>query len=545
MKIIPSVSLAALLAASTLAIPAKAADPDFGPNVLVFDPSMNNIQAQIDGVCRLWTVRRWQRCAVLFKPGTYSVDAKVGFYMQVLGLGQTPDAVTLSGLHSTDKGNVTQTFWRAAENLSSTTSFWAVSQGTSIRRIHAKGGLSIFAGGWASGGFDADCKVDGQLGAGGQQQWFSRNSELGSWSGGAWNVVFVGCPKAPTKWPVDTAADTAPLIAEKPYLFVDNTGNWFVMVPAVRQNSAGTDWAAGQTPGKAISINDFYIAHAGKDTAASINAALTGGKNLLLTPGIYHLESSINVTRPDTVVMGIGYATLIPDKGTPAVKIANVNGVKVGALLLEASTTNCPTLLQVGDPGDTASHAADPTIIYDIFARVGGAGPGDADCMVTINSNDVIGDNAWLWRADHGNGASWGGAKNKNGLIVNGKNVIYYGLAVEHTQEYQTIWNADGGRLYFYQSEMPYDVPDGQKGWASYKVAPNVETHQAYGVGIYSFNHGGTIAENAIESSTAPGVKFTHMVLFHGGGGGIQPHDQREQAPGNIGANRPTMDQWP
>jgi len=218
--------------------------------------------------------------------------------------------------------------------------------------------------------------------------------------------------------------------------------------------------------------------------------------------------------------------------------------VKVGALLLEASTTNCPTLLQVGDPGDTASHAEDPTVIYDIFARVGGAGPGSADCMVTINSNDVIGDNAWLWRADHGAGASWDGAKNKNGLIVNGKNVIYYGLAVEHTQEYQTIWNADGGRLYFYQSEMPYDVPAGQKGWASYKVADNVATHQAFGVGIYSFNHGNTIAANAIESSTQPGVKFTHLVLFKGGGGGIE-HMVNGAGPGNMAKNPANMDSWP
>ena len=551
MKIIPSISLAALLAVSFPAIPANA-DPDFGPNVLVFDPSMDNIQTQIDSVCRYGQFDQ-KRCALLFKPGTYNVDAKVGFYMQVLGLGQTPDAVTLSGLHSTDRGNVTQTFWRAAENLSATTSFWAVSQGTSFRRIHAKGGLSIFAGGWASGGFDADCKVDGQVGAGGQQQWFSRNGDFGGWGGGVWNIVFVGCPKAPTKWPVDTAVDKTPLIAEKPYLYIDDSGNYFVNVPTVATDTEGitwgkTDdkgnWTAVPTPGKSIPIDKFYIAHAGKDTAASMNEALAGGKNLLVTPGIYHLEDSINVTRPDTVVMGIGYATLIPDKGTPAITIANVDGVKVGAFLLEASTTNCPTLLQVGNPGDTASHAADPTIIYDIFARVGGAGPGSADAMVTINSNDVIGDNAWLWRADHGNGASWDGAKNKNGVIVNGNNIIYYGLAVEHTQEKQTVWNGNGGRLYFYQSEMPYDVPAGIQGFPSYALGSSVTTHQAWGLGIYSFNHGNTIYPNAIETPAAPGIKFTHMVLFKGGGGGIQ-HMINGVGPGNMQGNRPTMEQWP
>ncbi len=472
---ITSISLAALLAISTFGVTARAAEPDFGPNVLVFDPSMTDIgpktkaisDQQVDEGKSQFTNGRY---AFLFKPGTYpDLDIPVGYYMQVLGLGQTPDAVTFTGKgpRSSHYGNVTQTFWRAVENLcvdNKTEYYWGVSQGTALRRVHVKNKLNIFGGGWASGGFDADCKIDGNLSMGGQQQWFSRNTECGTWGSAVWNTVYVGCPKAPTKWPTDTAIDNTPTMAEKPYLFIDNTGNYFVMVPALRTNSAGTDWAAGQTPGKAIPINDFYIAHAGKDTAATMNAALTGGKNLLLTPGIYHLESSINVTRPDTVVMGIGYATLIPDKGTPALKIANVNGVKIGAFLLEASTTDCPTLLQVGDPGDTVDRSADPTIIYDIFARVGGAGNGAADCMVTINSNNVIGDNAWLWRADHGAGNEWNNSKNKNGLIVNGANVIYYGLAVEHTQEYQTIWNGEGGRVYFYQSEIPYDVLSGRQG---------------------------------------------------------------------------------
>ena len=180
-------------------------------------------------------------------------------------------------------------------------------------------------------------------------------------------------------------------------------------------------------------------------------------------------------------MLGLGYATLIPDKGTPAIKVADVDGVRVGGLILQASTANSPTLLQIGDSKTGKSHADDPTIIYDIFARVGGAGPGSCDAMVTINSNDVIGDNAWLWRADHGAGASWEGAKNKNGLIVNGDNVIYYGLAVEHTQEYQVLWNGNGGRVYFYQSEMPYDVPAGVKGWASYKVGAGVKTRTKHG----------------------------------------------------------------
>ena len=69
-------------------------------------------------------------------------------------------------------------------------------------------------------------------------------------------------------------------------------------------------------------------------------------------------------------------------------------------------------------------------------------------------------DQIWLWRADHGAGAAWATNPTKNGLVVNGENVTIYGLFNEHHEEYQTLWNGNGGRVYFYQSELPYDVPD-------------------------------------------------------------------------------------
>ena len=94
-------------------------------------------------------------------------------------------------------------------------------------------------------------------------------------------------------------------------------------------------------------------------------------------------------------------------------------------------------------------------MLYDIFCRSAGAAVGKTDCMVTIHSNDVVGDNFWLWRADHGSGVGWNCQNKPTGLTVNGDNVTLYGLFVEHCQEYQTVWNGNGGRVYFYQSEMP------------------------------------------------------------------------------------------
>ena len=80
------------------------------------------------------------------------------------------------------------------------------------------------------------------------------------------------------------------------------------------------------------------------------------------------------------------------------------------------------------------------------------------------------------------------------GLVVNGANVTALGLAVEHYEQNQVVWNGQGGETIFYQSEMPYDVPsqaawmDGSiDGYASYNVALSVTTHAAYGLGVYSF----------------------------------------------------------
>jgi hypothetical protein len=167
-------------------------------------------------------------------------------------------------------------------------------------------------------------------------------------------------------------------------------------------------------------------------------------------------------------------------------------------------------------------HSDNPISLYDIFCRVGGAGVGKAAVSVVINSRDVIGDHFWLWRADHGDGVGWDKNVTKNALVVNGENVTIYGLFVEHYHEYQTVWNADGGRVYFYQSEMPYDPPsqaawshDGVDGYASYKVADTVKTHEAWGIGVYCVFRGApVIAENAIETPAGAGIKMHHLVTI-------------------------------
>lgn len=549
---------------------AKPAGPDFGPNVLVFDPSMTTIQNQMDEVFAKQERNQFgpERYACLFKPGSYNLDFQMGFYMQAAGLGRSPDQVVINGkIRSTARwmnGNATCNFWRTIENLTIApggnrpVNQWAVSQGGALRRVHVKGDLHLWDGGWSSGGFMADCRVDGQVVSGSQQQWFSRNSQWNRWAGGVWNMVFVGTVNPPEgAWPAKsyTVVDKTPVLREKPYLFVDDAGQYAVMVPSLATDAQGTSWAAGATAGKPLPIDQFYLANPKKDTAASINAALKAGKHLLLTPGVYSLEESLQVTRPGTVVLGLGFPTLIPARGTAALTIADVDGVSVGGLMIDAGPVNSPTLLEAGAPGSQVSHAKDPVFLYDIFCRIGGATAGMADCMVTINSRDVAGDNFWLWRADHGKGAAWTVNKNKNGLVVNGDNATVYGLFVEHTQEYQTLWKGNGGRVYFYQSEMPYDPPSAAEwrpgavtGWASYKVADTVTTHEAWGLGVYAyFAKASIIADTGIQAPAAPGVKIHHMVSIRLNG---QPNSGIKHVINDLGSPvvstmKTTLDEYP
>ena len=522
------------------------AQPDFGPNVLVFNSTMPaaTIQAQIDAVYAVQQHNEFgpQRNAFLFLPGEYKVNVPIGFYTEVIGMGATPDAVHITGNVHADASlphdNATCTFWRTAEGFAVTptggaadgTMQWAVSQAAPFRRMHIVGSMVLNQNhGWASGGWISDSLIDGNVGSGTQQQWISRNSEWGSWTGANWNMVFVGIPKPPEgEWPSPpyTKVAQTPIVREKPFLEVDARGEYSVRIPSLVANSSGITWHGGTTPGKSISLEKFYIAHPGTDTAATMNEQLAKGKHLLLTPGNYELTEPIRVPHPDTVVMGLGFATLRPINGTAALTTADADGIIVAGLLVDAGPKLSPILMQVGEEGSHVGHAKNPISLHDVFFRVGGAGPGSAGVDLEINSNDTIVDHTWIWRADHGAGAGWTTNPSANGLVVNGNNVTAYGLFVEHHQQYQVLWNGNGGRTYFYQSEIPYDPPDQQSytsgvdakggrinGWASYKVADSVTSHEAWGLGVYSvFRHPNVVLTRAIEVPTVPGVRFHHMI---------------------------------
>jgi hypothetical protein len=231
--------------------------------------------------------------------------------------------------------------------------------------------------------------------------------------------------------------------------------------------------------------------------------------------------------------MGLGFATLRPANGNAALVTSDKDGIIVAGLLIDAGAVRSPVLMQIGSQGRHSSHAKDPISLHDLFFRVGGASPGRAGIDLEINSSDTIVDHTWIWRADHGSGVGWELNTNENGLVVNGDNVTAYGLFVEHQQQFQVLWNGNGGRTYFYQSEVPYDPPDQAgfssaprvNGWASYKVAANVTGHEAWGLGVYSvFRHPNVALDHAIETPRAPGVSFHHMITVALGNLGAIDH---------------------
>jgi hypothetical protein len=412
-------------------------------------------------------------------------------------------------------------------------------QAAPLRRLHIKSrnGLWLFqvdpatgAGGYASGGYMADSVIDGQVLPGSQQQWFSRNSSWGSWANGVWNMVFVGSVNAPSQanFPKDpyTTIDCTPIIREKPYLYCTDNGSYAVFVPELQTGTRGPSWAGGATPGKSLTIEEFFIAQPPTADASRINSALRSGKHVMFTPGVYLLDEPIEVTRPDTIVMGLGLPSLIPTRGNAAVRVADVDGVTIAGLIIDAGTVNSPVLLEIGHTGSDAlaRHSSNPTFLFDLTVRTAGRQAGRNDVGIVINSHDTVCDQIWLWRADHGPGAGWESNPTRNGIIVNGDHVTIYGLFNEHHKEFQTLWNGNGGRVYFYQSEIPYDPPNQESwlstggtrnGYASYKVANHVTEHEAWGLGVYSYFRDAPVKlENAIEAPDADGVRLHHMTTI-------------------------------
>jgi hypothetical protein len=578
---ITAAALGAVLVAAAVSISGTASAapmshaelPDLGLHVTVFDPSMpvDEIQAILDAThaAQVDNEMGTERFAYLFMPGTYGttenpLQIKVGYYTEIAGLGASPADVVINGkvevynrCLAPDNCVALVNFWRTLSNLTinvnaagqdgcrQTANFWAVSQAASMRRVVVTGStLSLMdyctAGPqFASGGFIADSNLPNTLN-GSQQQWLTRNSQIAGWTNGVWNQVFSGVVGAPDDagfpTPPYTTLPTTPVSREKPYLFVDGSGGLAIRVPAARTDTSGTTWAAGITPGRTLSIRDFFVARP-SDSVQEINRQLARGKHLLLTPGVYDIARSIRVRSANTVVLGLGHATLTAVDGATPLEVADVPGVIIAGVTVDAGTVESPVLLRVGEAGigHSQGSARNPTTLSDVYFRVGGPHVGRADIALEVNSDHVLIDHTWVWRADHGvegftDTERWNTNTGRNGAVINGDDVTANGLFVEHFQQYNTVWNGDGGTTILYQNELPYDPPTqadwmngSVEGWAGYKVGNRVRSHTLYGGGVYVFNRNDpTIhTENGFEVPNRPNVRLHHVMTVNLGAGTI------------------------
>ncbi len=590
-----SSSAAASPAASATSLCPDAETTTFGPNVCVFNDTMSQsaIQADLNAIATQQVPVSAQfdsdRYAVFFEPGTYGSKSEplvfqVGYYTEVAGLGAMPQDTVVNGaidvfdnLCGTDSNgnptcNADDNFWRSLSNLdlnvdlpaaapayappvpdpggagcANSTEMWAASQATPIRRAIINGSVVFqdYCGGaddYASGGFIADSQITGDLNFYGNQQYMVRNSSIGGANGcpnGLWNMVYSGVEGAPA--PVftgqcqqNTVLATSPVTQEEPFLYQDASGNNRVFVPAVQTSSTGPSWSSGTEAGSSRPLSSFFIANPSTSVAA-IDVALALGKNLVLTPGVYNLNAPIIVSRPDTVVLGLGFATLVPQKGNAALVVLPNKGVKVSGLIVDAGPVNSPALVSVGVPLLPGS-ATDPDTIQDVFFRVGGAETTTTSATVSLldNASNSIIDDVWAWRADHGNDVGWTANKGDTGLVVTGNNVTAYGLAVEHYQKSEVVWSGQGGTEVFFQNELPYDVPSQSvwnesstfTGYPAIQVTNNVKTFKAYGVGSYVVfidnNNSPTNVTEAFQVPQAPGVQVDNVFgVYIGGNGGL------------------------
>ncbi|CAE8711738.1 unnamed protein product [Polarella glacialis] len=509
--------------------------PDFGPNVFILNPGTEptDVDKRLEQIYE--TNRDWSfysqfgehRTAVLLMPGSHNLDINLPYYFSVIGLGRNPGATVVMpgvwnvGLRVDEQQNwmACNTFWRSIENLRMAMDNvdWFVSQGAPLRSVIIDGNLTLSgpAPDWSSGGCIANSKIQGNISMGTQQQWYTRSTAMYPypWSAGAGSYVCVGCqtidgqPYANSyNWDADRAqsshtglsyADAPEVFAEKPFIFVEG-GKYHLRIPDVTNSRWGPDWESGST----VSFDRVYVARSDTATATAINEKIAAGVHVVFSPGVYILDRPIVVNHAGIVLLGLGYATLVPSfAGGALVEVGNVDGVRLAGLMLQAGPTTLATeaLLRWGSEGSTyAGQPGNPGFIYDLVARAGGPdfSAVGTKYFVQINNGWVIGDNLWLWSADHCSRNAQARCIPQRyvdtALEVNGEHVQMFGLSAEHTNKDIVVWNGEKGSTMFYQAEFRYTMglKSDPGSWtnvsrsAGYRV--NAFDHKAVGFGVYA-----------------------------------------------------------
>jgi len=305
-----------------------------------------------------------------------------------------------------------------------------------------------------------------------------------------------------------TVIARTPTIAEKPWIAYDGA-NFSLIIPNAKSNVSG--FSTLLIPDQATKLpfqNNVYVATPA-DTADFINNYLaqppSAGQTfraVILTPGTYSFASQIQITQPNTVLLGIGFPTLIAPIGKPCIVVDPVDGVRIGGIIVQAgrSPGKNTSLLQWGSAVDEGPNSfVRSGYLYDFCARVGRFDNQDptynsSPQLIAILSASVVCDNVWAWRADLD---AFGSIDTNTpvprktcltGIYVAGEDVTMYGMASENTFENLTEWHGKNGSSYSYQGVFPPDgkAPGQYYAFTGYQVDTNVTHHEAFDTGIYS-----------------------------------------------------------
>lgn len=382
-------------------------------------------------------------------------------------------------------------------------------------------------GEYSSGGFMANCQMR-NVEFGTQQQFFVRDSSLSRASGGAWNIFFARCtgdfqrsfggdnvtllnnPDGPNprsaprllafaKANVGTSDSVTDSNRSKDEEEAEQRIRFAVDVSSGPESTTVmSGWSETKEPTSDLKSVVFVTPD---NSANEINSWLGDRSQkiraLVFCPGVYYLDESLNVTVDNSVLMGLGYATLIAANGNSAI-VVEAEGVSLSGFIIEAGNLNSDVLLQVGGRHVSSSSSSsggdrnNPTVLYDIFTRTA-TREARATTMIEINQDHTIIDHCWNWRADHVAGESGGLGSDQavamNGLVVNADYVTAYGLFSEHFLKYCVWWKGHHGTIYFQQTELPYDVVTTTSGEQYDKPGLRIDgsNFQGFGIGVYTY----------------------------------------------------------
>ena len=379
---------------------------------------------------------------------------------------------------------------------------WAVSQAVPFRRMHVRGNIVLHQnGGWASGGWMSDALIDGNVGSGPQQQWISRNTEWGSWTGSNWNMVFVGVVQSAGGRMARPALHQD---RRRPRSFARSrscksmrpatTASAFRRCAPTARASPG---APARRPGKSIPHRRSSTSPGRTSTPPPPSTpSWPRARTCCSRPASTTSTDTIRVTRANTVVLGLGFATLRPTNGTAAMTTADVDGVIIAGLLFDAGAANLagPARSRARTEARPATPS-NPISLHDVFFRVGGAAVGRARrsiCRSTATTPSSItpGSGAPTTAPESAGRATPARTAWSSMATTSPSTACSWST----TRSSRCCGTATAGASTSISPRSPTILPTrratparpASNGWASYKVADNVTSHEAWGLGIYS-----------------------------------------------------------